>query len=180
MEYNCLPQIFFARDTHVVAKELLGKLLVREFRGTTIVGRITETESYVGEDDLACHASKGRTKRTEVMYGKPGHAYVYLIYGMYDMFNVVTDRKNFPAAVLIRGLEPIMNITRSVDGPGKLTRALHVTRSLNKLPLFERNKLFIADDNFVVDSSLVTNTKRVGVDYAKHCADYLWRYVYSK
>src|SRR6187431_2970286 len=93
-----LSQKFYARDTHVVAKELLGKLLVRQWRGKTLVVRINEVESYVGEDDKASHASRGRTPRTAVMYGRSGHAYVYLIYGMYNCLNVVTDRQNFPAA----------------------------------------------------------------------------------
>lgn len=180
MEYNFLPQPFFARDTHVVAQQLLGKLLVRTWRGKKIVGRIMETESYVGEDDLACHASKGRTKRTEIMYGPPGYAYVYLIYGIHDMLNVVTEDSDFPAAVLIRAVEPLQDISRSTDGPGKLTQAFHVTRSLNREPLFASSRLGISDDGLVAPKRLITQTPRVGVDYAEHCADYPWRYVYSK
>lgn len=90
-----LPRSFYAGDTHVVAKELLGKLLVRTIDGKSIIGRISEVESYVGEDDMACHASKGKTKRTEVMYGDAGFAYVYMIYGMYYCLNLVTEVENF-------------------------------------------------------------------------------------
>src|SRR5688572_15681769 len=98
-----LPRKFYARDTHIVARELLGKLLVREYRGKKVIARITETEAYVGEDDLASHARFGKTQRNAIMYGEAGHAYVYFIYGMYDMLNIVTEAKDFPAAVLIRG-----------------------------------------------------------------------------
>ena len=102
-----LPQTFYQRDTHIVARELLGKVLVRRWRGKFLTGRICEVESYVGEDDKACHAAKGKTKRNEVMFGQAGLAYVYLIYGMHHCFNIVTEEKGFPAAVLIRGLEGV-------------------------------------------------------------------------
>ena len=105
-----LPRTFYSRDTHVVAKDLLGKLLVRKKDELNFIGRICEVESYVGEDDRASHASKGKTKRTEVMYGEAGHAYIYMIYGMYYCLNVATEVENFPAAVLIRACEPIENI----------------------------------------------------------------------
>src|SRR3989344_5142270 len=98
-----LGRKFFARGTHTVARELLGKLLVHRWRGRNICGRITEVESYVGENDKASHASRGKTQRTAVMFGEAGHAYVYLIYGMYNCLNIVTEHKDFPAAILIRG-----------------------------------------------------------------------------
>jgi DNA-3-methyladenine glycosylase len=184
-----LPREFYQRDAHDLTKALLGKLLARRWRGELLVGRIVETESYVGEDDLACHASKGRTARTEVMFGEPGRAYVYLIYGMYEMLNVVANPPGSPAAILIRALEPLAGIpamerARKTDklanlttGPGKLTQAFHVTRALNGEDLTRDRRLFIADDGFAVDPARdIETTPRVGIDYAGHCVDYPWRY----
>jgi len=180
---------FFARDTHVVAKSLLGKVLVRRWRGQTLAGRITEVEAYVGEDDLACHAAKGRTPRTDVMYGPPGHAYVYLIYGMYHCLNVVTEQADFPAAVLIRAIEPLtgtdaMRRLRAVkddrnltNGPGKLTQALHIDDALKGENLLTSERLFLADDGHRYSARQIDATPRIGIDYAAHCAAYLWRYV---
>ena len=105
-----LPRSFYEQDTIDVAKQLLGKYLVRKHPGGDTVGRIVETEAYVGPHDLACHASKGRTARTEVMFGPGGHAYVYFIYGFYNMLNLVTGAENFPAAVLLRAVEPVDGI----------------------------------------------------------------------
>ena len=170
MKYNKLPRLFYARDTHVVAKALLGKLLVRQWRGTQFVARINEVESYVGEDDRASHASRGRTPRTAVMFGEPGHAYVYLIYGMYHCLNVVTERDGFPAAVLIRG-------AGSFVGPGRLCRGLHITRAQNRLDLTRSDQLYLADDGFVVLPKDITATPRIGVDYAGEHALLPWRYV---
>src|SRR5581483_5179153 len=106
-----LPRSFYDRDTTLVAKDLLGKLLVRKIGRKTLVGKIVETEAYLGPHDLAAHSARGRTKRTEVMFGPPGHAYVYLIYGMYCCMNVVTEREGHASAVLIRALEPLKGIT---------------------------------------------------------------------
>jgi len=102
-----LTQSFYARNTLTVAKELLGKYLVHELNGKKFVGRIVEAEAYIGEEDKACHGRFGRTKRNEILFGKPGHAYVYMIYGMYYMMNVVTEKADFPSAVLIRAVEPV-------------------------------------------------------------------------
>src|SRR4030043_1344517 len=104
MRKNILYRKFYERNTLRVAQDLLGCFLVREYHGKIWQAMITETEAYVGENDLACHASKGKTSRTEVMYGEPGHAYVYMIYGIYHCLNIVTEKKGFPAAVLIRSV----------------------------------------------------------------------------
>ncbi|HYX91264.1 MAG TPA: DNA-3-methyladenine glycosylase, partial [Myxococcaceae bacterium] len=120
---------FYDRSALIVARELLGKILVYADNGIRRAGRIVETEAYVGEHDLACHASKGRTARTDVLFGPPGHAYVYLIYGMYHCFNVVTLPEGVAAAVLVRGLEPAEGLPSHprLDGPGKLCRAMGIT-----------------------------------------------------
>src|SRR4051812_6938356 len=122
---------FYSRSALEVARDLLGAVLVKEQRGERRAGRIVGAEAYVGEHDLACHASKGRTPRTEVLFGPPGLAYVYLIYGMYNCFNVVTEPEGVAAAVLVRGLEPLEGIPDGVrlDGPGKLCAALGITRA---------------------------------------------------
>ena len=129
-----LSRAFFARDTLDVARELLGKFLVHRTSERWRVGRIVETEAYVGPNDRASHASRGKTNRTALMFGPPGYAYVYLIYGMYHCFNVVTEREGYPAAVLIRALEPILTksdarvmheknrLEKLASGPGKLCR----------------------------------------------------------
>src|SRR5439155_10998216 len=119
-----LPRSFYSRDTIAVARELLGRYLVHGDR----VGRIVETEAYLGPHDLAAHSSRGKTKRNEVMFGPPGHAYVYMIYGMYFCMNVVTEHA---AAVLIRALEPVRNLAGKTSGPGLLCRAMGIDRQLN-------------------------------------------------
>src|SRR5688500_18059222 len=118
-----LPRSFYARDAQSVANDLIGSVLIRGNRRA----RIVETEAYIGEHDLACHASKGRTNRTEVMFGEAGHAYVYCIYGMYDMLNIVTGRIGTAQAVLIRAAEPLDDWDADLSGPGKLCRALGIT-----------------------------------------------------
>jgi len=182
--YKKLPREFYARDTHAVAKELLGKVVVRQWRGKTIAVRINEVESYVGEDDQASHASRGRTPRTAIMYGPPGLAYVYLIYGMYYCLNVVTEKEGYPAAVLIRGAvmesgmrNQELGLEKPLNGPGKLCRALHITSAQNRLDLARSDTLYIADDGFAVSPRAITATPRVGVDYAGEHALLPWRYV---
>ncbi len=169
------PAIFFSRDPLEVAQDLLGALLVHQHpeRGL-IAGRIVETEAYRGEEDLACHASAGKTNRTEVMYGEPGRAYVYLIYGMYHMFNVVTWPSGRPSAVLVRGLEPVVGIDRTTDGPGKLTRALDIDMSHNRISLGGPPLSVIPDQTVI--SANVERSRRIGVDYAGEWADRLWRF----
>jgi len=117
---------FFARPTLAVARDLLGKYLVVKHKGKLLSGKIVETEAYVGEKDLACHASKGRTPRSETLYKEPGTIYVYLIYGMYHCLNFVTERAEYPAAVLIRATD-----VSGTDGPGKLCRVFGIDRHMN-------------------------------------------------
>jgi len=127
-----LPRDFYARDAATVARALLGtSLVLRRPDGIVARARVVETEGYVGAQDLACHASRGRTARTAVMFGPAGHAYVYFIYGMYDMLNVVTGPTGDPQAVLIRAAEALAGVAGPLNGPGRLTRALGITRDLN-------------------------------------------------
>ena len=170
-----LTRSFYERSTVEVAKQLLGKYLVREHREGTTVGRIVETEAYVGPQDLACHAAKGRTARTEVMFGPAGHAYVYFIYGFYNMLNLVTEAKDYPAAVLIRAVEPVegIDLMRSrrkngllrnlANGPGKLCQAFGIDRSLNGADLCA-SELFVEDRDEPTLKFIAT--PRIGVDYA--------------
>jgi DNA-3-methyladenine glycosylase len=160
---------FYRRPAIEVAPELIGKVLVRRLNGRLEHrARIVETEAYVGCHDLACHASKGRTRRTEVMFGPGGHAYVYFIYGMYDMFNIVTSVEGDAQAVLIRAAEPLNGWDADLSGPGKLTRAMDITRSQNGIDL-TADELFLRDDPSY--RPRIVTAKRVGVDYAKEWKD---------
>lgn len=153
-----LSKAFFNREADTVARELLGKILCIQ-KGTKIIRLpITETEAYLGPQDLACHSSKGRTKRTEVMFSEAGTIYIYLIYGMYTMLNVVTRENGYPAAVLIRG-------AGTFDGPGKLTKALGIARAQNGMSLGKKAGIWIEDAPPVPNTSLIT-TPRIGVAYA--------------
>lgn len=153
-----LPTSFYAQDAETVAKALLGTTLVFEDKRLHVV----ETEAYIGTHDLACHAAKGRTARTEVMFGPPGRAYVYLIYGVYELLNVVTGREGDAQAVLIRAAEPLENVTLKTDGPGKLTRAVGLSRAYNRHDFTEPPLTFQAG---TPPAEIVTTT-RIGVDYA--------------
>lgn len=171
-----LKKNFYAKNTLDVASAMLGCCLVRKIGNKIIRGKITEVEAYVGEDDLACHASRGRTSRAETMYGEAGRAYVYMIYGVYHCLNVVTEKKNFPAAVLIRGIE-IDGIDRQkTDGPGKLCRFLEIDRKLNSWDLTMRERLWIERGEKIPEEK-IRKSKRIGVDYAKHCKHYMWRFL---
>ena len=142
-----LPRSFYDRDTIVVARELLGKCLVHVSRDVERVGRIVEVEAYLGPHDLAAHSSKGLTGRTEVMFGPPGHAYVYLIYGMYYCMNVVTEREGHASAVLLRALEPVKNVDGRTCGPGLLCKAMRIDKRLNAHDLLSDNIYIAWPDN---------------------------------
>ncbi len=176
MSSKLLSRSFFEKNTIKTAKNLIGCYLVRKLNGKVIKGMIVETEAYRGENDLACHAAKGRTKRTEVMYGPAGCAYVYLIYGMHHCLNIVTEQKDFPAAVLIRSIR-IENIPESkTDGPGKLCRFLKIDRRLNGYDVIRGEKLWIEPRDTAVKLPKIKKSPRIGIDYARHCRNYLWRF----
>lgn len=165
-----LPKSFYQSDAETIAKKLLGQILVHNFEGQRLRARIVETEAYVGAHDLACHASKGRTKRTEVMYSKAGTVYVYLIYGMYDMLNIVTGEIDDPQAVLIRAVEPLENVVGKTDGPGKLCKTMSITRQHNKLDLTDEKQSILYLEKAKTVQNMVTTT-RIGIDYAKEWKD---------
>ena len=174
-----LKKSFYEKNTLDVAKNLLGCFLIRKVGRKIIRARITETEAYIGEDDLASHASRGRTPRTELMYGEAGHAYVYMIYGMYHCLNVVTEKKNFPAAVLIRSIQVEGAEHKKTDGPGKLCKFLKIDRKLSGWDLAKGEKLWIAGPRPVspgLKKIKIKASKRIGIDYARHCKHYLWRF----
>jgi DNA-3-methyladenine glycosylase len=200
-----LPQAFFDRDTVTVARELVGKYLVRQVDGAALAARITETEAYVGRTDKACHAYGGRrTPRTQTLFAPPGTAYVYLIYGMYCCLNLVTEAEGEAAAVLIRGLSPRYNLDiiaenrfhckadqlsaaqrrNFLNGPGKVCAGLAIGRALNGLP-YGSPELFVCAD--LADAGLppcpgdrapldIRAGKRIGIDYAQEAADFPWRF----
>jgi DNA-3-methyladenine glycosylase len=166
-----LPRSFYERAAQQVARDLLGKSLLHRVAWGVRVARIVETEAYLGEHDLASHASRGRTARTEVMFGPAGHAYVYFVYGMHFCFNVVTGREGVASAVLVRGVEGQRGIPAGArtDGPGRLTRALGIARAENGLDL-TTSALCILDGPRPPRGS-VRRGPRIGVDYAGRWAD---------
>lgn len=191
---STLPREFYNRDSLIVAKELLGKILVHETDGHKISAKIVEAEAYMGIEDKAAHSYGGkRTSRVEVMYGGPGFSYIFLIYGMYNCFNIVTREAGIPQAVLIRAAEPMEGLdfmaqnrfkkpyhqlTRSqieglTNGPGKLCRAFLIDKNLNGEDLCG-GKLYI-EEGHEEDFTVVT-TQRVGIPYAEEAKDYLWRF----
>jgi DNA-3-methyladenine glycosylase len=173
LKRRMLSQSYFNRPTLTVARSLVGKYVVRENGNGIIAGKIIEVEAYVGPKDKACHASKGRTARTEVLFGPPGMSYVYLIYGMYHMLNVVTERMEFPAAVLIRAIQVDGEL---IDGPGKLCRELAIDRSLNRLDLTSGRSLWFEDRGARVPNKQVGTFPRIGVEYAGEWATKPWRF----
>ncbi|OGN15149.1 MAG: 3-methyladenine DNA glycosylase [Candidatus Yanofskybacteria bacterium RIFCSPHIGHO2_02_FULL_43_22] len=187
-----LKRNFFNRPTLIVAKDLLGKYLCRRINGKVVRAKITETEAYCGTKDKACHASKGLTERTKVMFGPPGCAYVYLIYGMYHCLNIVTEREGYPAAILIRSVElqnygshitdyknntqyAMRNRTMgNLNGPGILCRELKIDKALNGVDFCKNNEIWVED--YREKPPRIKRGKRVGVDYAGRWKDKLWRF----
>lgn len=159
-----LPRSFYDRDTVTVARELLGCYLVHVVNGVERVGRIVEVEAYIGPEDLAAHSSKGLTPRTRILFGPPGHAYVYLIYGIYWCMNAVTEREGHGSAVLLRALEPVQNVDGKTRGPGLLCRAMGVDGRLNAHDLLS-NDFFIAAGHRA-DMSEIVARPRIGVEYS--------------
>ena len=170
-----LDRAFYEQDTVTVARQLLGtELVYARPDGETSRARIVETEAYVGPSDLACHAARGRTRRTEVMFGPAGHAYVFLIYGFHNCLNVVTEQVDVPAAVLIRGVEPLLNIEHRTDGPGRVCRAFGIDRSftghdVTTPPLY-------LEVGQLMPASAIAVGPRVGVAYAGDWALRPWRF----
>lgn len=169
---NILPRDFYNRSTLKVARDLIGARLVRMLDGKNLVGLITETEAYISGQDLACHAKAGITPRTQVMFGEPGHAYVYFTYGNHWMLNVVTEREGFPAAVLIRAIQPIEGVDimlerrngRDTFGPGKLCQAMGITKSENGVDLTGKSGDLWIETGVQVPNSRVTKGPRVGLN----------------
>ena len=184
-----LPLSFYTRgDVVLIAKELLGKILVTDFNHQRTSGRIVETEAYAGELDKASHASKGKTERTAVMFGSGGRAYVYLCYGIHQMFNIVTAKEGVPHAILIRAIEPVegkeIMIERTgkkkwdntiTSGPGRVGKAFGFHTSQCGL-LLTGDELFIADDGFRVEEKDIISSPRIGVDYAGEHAEWHYRF----
>jgi len=192
-----LERDFFTRDGITLAKELLGKVLVHETESGIIRGVITETESYMGEEDKGSHTYGGkRTSRTEPMYHIGGTSYIYLIYGIYDCMNIAAMTEGIPQAVLVRKVEPADEISRIcmeelrmkratgrcasvakhlADGPGKLCIAMGITRELNDMDLVE-SKTFYVTEGIALQPEEIGAGKRIGIDYAEEAADYLWRF----
>ena len=164
---HVLPKTFFNRPTIAVARDLLGKFLVRKIGTQTIEGMITEVEAYVGPEDKASHASRGRTERTKVMFGHPGHWYIYLVYGMHHCLNVVTEKEGYPAAILIRSIE-------CVSGPGRVSKHFKIEKRLNEKPASQTGGLWIEDRGICITKLM--RGKRIGVDYAGKWKDKLWRW----
>lgn len=190
-----LKREFYSRDTITVAKELLGKVLVHNYNGQLLKGKIVETEAYLGLKDKAAHSYGGRkTKRVEVMYGPAGIAYVYFIYGMYYCFNIVTQEEGIPEAVLIRGIEPIENIDlmainrfnkpykeltkyqkkNLTNGPGKLCMALNITKEVHNGLDLCGDILYLEEGNG--ENFNIVETTRIGIDYAEEAKNFPYRF----
>jgi DNA-3-methyladenine glycosylase len=182
MKPKKLSREFYNRPTLEVAIDLLGKILVREVNGLSMGGRLVEVEAYIGEDDPGCHACRGMTPRNEIMYGDPGYLYVYFTYGNHYMLNIVTERKGFPAAVLLRGMEPLYGIefmknNRGVNklseiasGPGKMAKALGITTAQKGEDLTGKH-IYLLDDKMEI--SEIWQSPRIGLTDGR---DKLWRF----
>ena len=182
-----LRRDFYRRSTLTVARELLGKRLVRVMDGRRLSGLIVEVEAYIGEGDAACHAARGRTPRNEVMYGPPGHAYVYFSYGMHHCLNVVTEGEGFPAAVLIRALEPLEGLeimrrhrldkpySELTNGPAKLCQAMAIERDFNGVDLCTGEALFIEEGRRVAQEEIGASP-RIGIKADEVARSVPWRF----
>jgi DNA-3-methyladenine glycosylase len=157
-----LSRVFYSRDTVKVARELLGKYIIRRIGRKELIGRIVETEAYL-ENDPASHAYRGITPRSAPMFEEPGHAYVYFIYGFHHCLNVVTEKKGKAGAVLIRAIEPVNNITLPTNGPGRLTKALKIDKSFNRADLTRGDLIIAGGRSGKFD---IIKTKRVGLSKA--------------
>lgn len=190
-----LQQEFYKRDCITVSKELLGKVLVRKINGRIIKSRIVETEAYIGMIDKASHAYLGkRTERTEPLFHEGGISYVYFIYGLYHCFNIIADKEDYPAGVLIRAVEPLnefdylaqrrfkkdfnelskAQIKNLTNGPSKLCMALDITKEENFVKLYEAGNLYVEDSDY--KPAEIVETTRVGIDYAEEAIDFPWRF----
>lgn len=183
-----LTRDFFARPTLTVARELLGQRLVRRYQAERLAGRIVEVEAYIGQGDQACHASRGQTARNAVMFGPPGHAYIYLIYGLHHCLNIVTEASGFPAAVLIRAVEPeeglstmqalrpgrpLPELTR---GPGRLCAALAIDRRWNGLDLCDPEAPLWVEEGDIPPAEAIATSPRIGVRGDEAALQAPWRY----
>ena len=171
-----LTASFYARDTVKTARDLIGKRLVRQDGDRRIAGMIVETEAYRGEEDLACHCRAGETPRTKIMYGPPGRAYVYFVYGMHWLLNFVTEKEGFPGAVLIRGIQAeegldLINKRRKgrpqkqwTDGPAKLCQAFGINGEMNGIDTCSENAIVFIEENMDIPTRLIQKTPRIGLD----------------
>lgn len=166
---STLKKEFFERPTLKVARDLLGKFLCRKLGGRTVRLLITEVEAYDGLDDKASHAHRGKTKRNTQMFGEAGKWYVYFVYGMYFMLNIVTEKEGYPAAVLIRGIE-------GIDGPGKLTKFLKIDKRFNGKLATKKTGLWIEDHGVKIKKSQIKTSPRIGVHYAEEWKDKHYRF----
>lgn len=192
-----LNKDFFNRDTLIVAKELLGKILVRKIDGVILKGRIVETEAYIGAIDKASHAYGGkRTNRTETLYAEPGTVYVFSIYGMYYCLNLISEEKDVAAGVLIRGIEPLEGIEKMSqlrykknyeelsnyekknfsNGPSKLCMSLGIDKRDNCINTISSEELYVEEDFLNKEAFSIVESKRIGIDYAEEAKDFLWRF----
>lgn len=184
-----LPHTFFARPTLEVTRDLLGKILVYQ----NLAGQITEVEAYIGQNDPACHAARGLTPRNQIMFGPPGLSYIYFVYGMYHCLNIITEKKGFPAAILIRGIKPIRGINQMIknrglsltphklhhltNGPGKLCQAFNLTKQQNGIDLCKNPHFYIEkpSPNLTPKPTQIKTTSRIGIKVGQ---DLPWRFVY--
>ncbi|OGT43571.1 MAG: 3-methyladenine DNA glycosylase [Gammaproteobacteria bacterium RIFCSPHIGHO2_12_FULL_37_34] len=171
-----LQREFYNRKTILVAKELLGKVLVHEVNRIQHIAKIVEVEAYLGPQDLAAHSARGLTERTKVMFGPPGYAYVYMIYGMYYCMNVVTEAEGHASAVLLRALEPLQHVTERTEGPGLLCQAMKIDKKHNAHDLLSDHFFIASLSQSESESIHIVRRPRIGVDYAGSWAMKLLRF----